>query len=200
MRRTRVEAMPIPVEQKPALGDHAITLKGAAIVSALLHGGKICENRRFSMGQSWVCIHLGKSDAPNWMVQQIQTLLPNLTYVDDKPGYIYGMVFFDRSESLGAYRAQVSCTSECAFPDGEEPRHLPNCQCSPFALGPVLNFVKRRIVFHQPIWAGNGKLGRWPLSKEVVDLVLQALAAKAFTLHDVHGNCEPISLPSLPED
>ena len=194
----------VPAEQNPTLGVAAITLKGEMLVSALLSGGKKIENRNFSLEGKWTCLHLGKSAPLKWMVSQINQLLPDLPPAGSmKPGYIHGMIYVDRSESLSKYRGDIGCGSACNFaPDGkhdEEPTHVEGCRCDPFALGPVLNFVKRRIVFHKPIPCSRGFLGRWTLPEETRIVVMEALRTKAFSAYDLDGSCSQ-SYFLLPED
>ena len=155
----------------------AITIRGADVAGALLQGAKDIENRPFSMQGGWVCIHVAKSDAFPHVKKAIQELIPGMDCSMFPKSTICGMVFVASSCSLPQYRASVGCGDKCSFPTDWKnglPTHLESCKCSRHAYGPVLNFVKDRIIFNHPIEASGG-LGRWSLSNKTAALVREVL-------------------------
>lgn len=175
---------------------HAITLKGADLVASILGNFKDVENRNFSMQGQWYCIHQGKSPASKEMQEHLRKLIPNLETKPFKAGYIYGMVFIEKSESLHEYRERIGCGDQCSFTK-DACSHHGGCVASPFILGPVLNYIRYTLTFREGIPA-SGALGKWPLSSATKKKVDEILHAGHYTLKTAHHALpRPTPLPWL---
>ena len=163
---------------------HAITLKGPDLIASVLDTFKDVENRNFSMQGQWHCIHQGKSSASKEMQDHLHKLIPNLETKRFKAGYIHGMVFIEKSESLREYRERVGCGDMCSFTK-EFCSHHTGCIASPFVLGPVLNYIRYTVIFRDGIPA-SGALGKWPLSSATKKKVDDPLHAGHYTLKTAH--------------
>ena len=179
---------------------HALTLRGPELAAAIFLGYKDIENRTFGMDGQWVCLHVAKSDCLPELRKQTLHLIPNLDTSNMTKGHIVGMIFVDGSMALTEYRSMVKCGTSCKFPTPTDskstlPQHCEGCKCSPFALGPVVNVIRKRIIFKKPIPA-NGSLGKWPLGTEIKQAVLRDLLEGHEVLEN-HGAPREWPLPWL---
>ena len=180
--KTQPNLTPHSIESRPELVSHAITMKGPDIAASILMGGKDVENRGFALEGQWICVHVGKGPVPANLKRLLYHLIPSLDSSTFPRGCIVGMVFLSTSWSLAEYREYVGCTDACVFEDSplSTPRHTQSCRCNPFATGPVVNLIKHRIVFNDPIEC-SGQLGKWPLPAEQHTAVRKVLKEGKFT-------------------
>ena len=157
--------------QPPSECKSAITLMGPELAGALLEGYKQVENRRFSVADQWVCVHIGMTAHPN--PQEILHLCPDLCTKGLKTGCIVGMIHIAASHKLKEYVQQIAC--KCV---GE---HSERCRFNPFVIGPVLNVVDASIRFNTSV-AAQGSQSKWSLGEKQQEAVRKILAEGAFEM------------------
>lgn len=167
--------------EKPDSVTHALTVRGREIAWGLLSGKKDIENRSFGLADTWVALHVGRSEATQSLKNELWHLIPDMgPHVNFMTrGCVVGLIYISQSWSLADYRQQVQCGASCTFNPNDVPSHAADCKCSPFALGPVLNFVKHIIMFKEHLPC-KGKLGKWPLGSDTLAKIRNILQTGAY--------------------
>ena len=169
---------------------HAITLRDPMLAQAILDGYKDCENRTCGLSNQWVCLHIAKTRMNRAERESLLHILPHSIITNLPKGHIVGMVFIEGCQTIKEYRSSVGCGSLC------KEHHSSECIASPFASGPVVNFVKHRILFHETFQA-SGALGKWPLPLAIKKKIQELLASGKCTWESNDGVPRPWPLPWL---
>ncbi len=141
---------------------HAITMKGAQISWAILHGHKTIENRSMRIKPGWYLLHTGKgsqsAEHQQWMRSVVGSELPAEAALPH--GVIVGALLIVRS----------------LLP--------PECGGSVWASGPICNVVGATCTLPTPM-AASGMLGLWKPEATVLEQVRSQLAGAVVARNDV---------------
>ena len=132
---------------------HAITLRGAQLTWAVLHGAKRIENRHFRIAPGWYALHTGaKMDS----VDSQRPLLRKLTGVP-------GEAKLPHLAIVGAVRI----SHDLAFEE---------CQHDEWAFGPICNVISEVMELSQPV-PHRGALSVWEVRPDALERIRQQLHA-----------------------
>lgn len=139
MKRTREEFENelILIQQVQSEMKKAITMKGALVSFALLHGKKDIENRSKQIKPGWYALHTGSGkinpEIEKYVIKNLQTIIKQEDIPKEKD--------LPHSCIVGAFHISGSL----------ELKNDANLKKNGWSLGPVCNFVDKTLSFDNPI-------------------------------------------------
>mmetsp|Transcript_17866 Transcript_17866/g.41660 ORF Transcript_17866/g.41660 Transcript_17866/m.41660 type:complete len:254 (-) Transcript_17866:324-1085(-) len=167
-------------EQRPSWDSidslsHGFTLKGAAISEAILRGLKDVENRNIRLPLGWMAVHTGMSKPIQWVDDALRQSMPRLASQKELPkGAVVGVCWIERAVRLEDLRAEYGCGPRCEARHPGHLCHVPSCEMSPHAIGPMCNVISAAIRLPNPVKC-KGDLGCWKLDPYVKRSILREL-------------------------
>ena len=146
---------------------HAITLRGAQLTWAVLHGQKTIENRHFRMAPGWYALQTG---AHMGSVASQQPLLDRLARVPAEAELPHLAI-------VGAIRI----SHDLAFEE---------CQANQWAFGPICNVISEVIELPRPVMH-RGALSVWSIRPDALKEVRTQIATAQARRRPLH----PLSAP-----
>ena len=140
MKRTHQEFLSSQLETLAELHRDlrkGITMKGALVSYALLHGGKTIENRTKKIKPGWYALHTGSSPIDPAIEQYVQLNLKKIMQENEIPKE----KSLPHSCIVGAFHIKGS----------ENLKQGSELEKNGWALGPVCNFVDKTLDFETPI-------------------------------------------------
>ena len=140
MKRTRQEFLSSQLDSLTELHrdlHRGITMKGALVSYALLHGGKTIENRTKKIKPGWYALHTGSSPIEPVIEQYVQINLKKIMEENEIPKEKN----LPHSCIVGAFHIKGS----------ENLKKGSELEKNGWALGPVCNFVDKTLDFETPI-------------------------------------------------
>lgn len=140
MKRTRQEFLSSQLDNLTELHrdlHRGITMKGALVSHALLHGGKTIENRTKKIKPGWYALHTGSSPIEPVIEQYVQINLKKIMEEKEIPKE----KSLPHSCIVGAFHIKGS----------ENLKKGSELEKNGWALGPVCNFVDKTLDFETPI-------------------------------------------------
>ncbi|KAL1522417.1 hypothetical protein AB1Y20_017407 [Prymnesium parvum] len=164
-----VSQAPRRTAQVPTELTHALTLRGAQLSWAVLHGFKTIENRHFRIAPGWYALHTG---ARRGCVASQQPLLDSLSGIPPE-------VELPHLALVGAIKVSHALGfDECAF--------------NQWAFGPVCNVISEVAILPEPV-PHRGALSIWAVASEELSQVVEQLKSVTVRKNDISA-LPPVSM------